>query len=85
MKAQTPVLQAKHREKLGSRYSQRVRKAGGLPAVVYGHGQDPVSISVDSRTALSHFHAGDKVFKRKVKPKSAPGYAAPIKPAAPKL
>ena len=53
MKAQTPVLQAKHREKLGSRYSQRVRKAGGLPAVVYGHGQDPVSISVDSRLAKS--------------------------------
>ncbi len=29
--------------------------------------------------------AGDKVYKRKVKPKAAPSFAEPIKPAAPKL
>jgi sugar lactone lactonase YvrE/enterochelin esterase-like enzyme len=29
--------------------------------------------------------AGDKVYKRKVKPKAAPSFAAPIKPAAPHL
>ena len=63
MKAQTPVLQAKHREKLGSRYSQRVRNAGGLPAVVYGHGEAPVAISLEAHDALAHFHAGEKVFK----------------------
>jgi large subunit ribosomal protein L25 len=62
MKAQTPVLQAKPRERLGSRYSERVRKAGGLPAVVYGHGEAPVSISIDAREALTHFHAGEKVY-----------------------
>jgi sugar lactone lactonase YvrE/enterochelin esterase-like enzyme len=29
--------------------------------------------------------AGDKVFKRKIKPKAAPSFAAPVKPSAPKL
>ncbi len=33
-----PVLNATIRERTGTRYCTRVRKAGGLPAVVYGHG-----------------------------------------------
>ncbi|MBS0196755.1 MAG: 50S ribosomal protein L25 [Planctomycetes bacterium] len=63
MHEQAPILQAKNRERTGSRYCKRIRAAGGLPAVVYGHGRDPVSITVDSREALSHFHAGEKVFR----------------------
>lgn len=33
----------------GSRPSRRLRAAGRIPAVVYGHGMEPVSISVDKR------------------------------------
>ena len=29
--------------------------------------------------------AGDRVYKRKVKPKGAPSFAAPVKPAPPRL
>ena len=33
----------------GSRSSKRLRREGKIPAVVYGHGADPVSIAVDAR------------------------------------
>ncbi len=33
----------------GSRASRRLRREGRIPAVVYGHGIDPISISVDAR------------------------------------
>lgn len=36
------------REK-GSRASRRLRHEGRIPAVVYGHGIDPISISLDAR------------------------------------
>jgi len=39
----------------GSRESGRLRAAGRIPAIVYGHGIDPISVSVDAkdlRTAL---------------------------------
>jgi large subunit ribosomal protein L25 len=50
------------REKLGSRYAQRERAAGRLPAVVYGHGQTPKAVSLEARQALRFFHSGEKVF-----------------------
>ena len=50
MSHETPVLEAETRTKLGSRYSHRLRQAGRLPAVVYGHKQGPVHVSVDART-----------------------------------
>ena len=44
------------RTELGSARSGRLRAAGSIPGVVYGHGSDPVAIAVDGRelrTALS--------------------------------
>lgn len=41
---------------LGSRPSNRLRAEGSVPAVVYGHGSDPISVSVnwrDLRAALT--------------------------------
>jgi large subunit ribosomal protein L25 len=37
----------------GSRESGRLRAAGRIPAVVYGHGIDPISVSVDARDLRS--------------------------------
>ena len=51
-----PNVPAEPREKLGSRYAQRLRKEGRLPAVIYGHGQDPVSVTVDSKQFRELFH-----------------------------
>lgn len=58
----THSLKTHPRPRLGSRYSARERAAGRLPAVVYGHGRDPVSISLDAKEALKHIRAGEKVF-----------------------
>ena len=63
MHEKSPILTATIRPKIGSRYAQRTRKQGGLPAVMYGHGQDPVSLTLDAREALRYIHKGEKVFQ----------------------
>ena len=50
MSNETPVLEAETRTKLGSRYAIRLRDAGRLPAVVYGHKQGAVHVSIDARS-----------------------------------
>ncbi|MGA2209506.1 MAG: 50S ribosomal protein L25 [Acidimicrobiales bacterium] len=52
----------------GSRESGRLRAAGRIPAIVYGHGIDPISVSVDAkdlRTALGG-EAGSRALLRLV-------------------
>lgn len=62
MSDETPVLQAKKRDRTGSRYSRRIREQGGLPAVVYGHKQGPVSITLDAKQTLTLIHDHERVF-----------------------
>ena len=50
------ALVAALREESGTRPSRRLRTTGRIPAVLYGHGGDPISISIDGkelRTALT--------------------------------
>jgi large subunit ribosomal protein L25 len=42
-------LTAETGREAGTRSSKRLRRDGKIPAVVYGHGADPVAISVDAR------------------------------------
>jgi len=56
------LLQASPRTRLGSRYAKRERTAGRLPAVVYGHGQNPVAVSLEAVQTLRYIQAGEKVF-----------------------
>lgn len=63
MHEKAPVLKATNRERIGTRYCDRIRKSGGLPAVVYGHGRDPLAITLDSRDAVMYFKKGEKVFR----------------------
>ncbi|MCC7387676.1 MAG: 50S ribosomal protein L25 [Phycisphaerales bacterium] len=70
MHENSPVLTATRRERVGSRYSQRIRQAGGLPAVVYGHGEAPVAIAVDAKEAITCLSRGDKVFQIQFKGES---------------
>lgn len=51
------TLNVKARTKLGSRHSQRLRAEGNLPAILYGHGEEPKSLSVkldELRGVLRH-------------------------------
>ena len=63
MHENAPILEAKSRERVGSRYARRVRKAGGLPAVVYGHKKDPLSVALDHKHAVHLIEGGDRVFR----------------------
>lgn len=56
------TLKARKRERIGSRYAARERAAGRLPAVIYGHGVDPLHVSLDAKEALRYFHDGERVF-----------------------
>lgn len=51
-----PRIETQPRERLGSRYAARIRQAGRLPAVVYGHNQDPLHLSVDARHFVEVLH-----------------------------
>ena len=66
MTHETPTLVASKRERLGSRYAQRLRKSGQLPAVIYGHGADPISVSVEEKATLAHLHHGQHVFNLEI-------------------
>ena len=53
------LIKAEKREKLGTRTSRVARANGKMPAVVYGHKQEPVSVAVDAHEllmALQHHH-----------------------------
>jgi len=52
------TLQATPGRTTGSSESRRLRASGRIPAVVYGHGLDPESVSVDGRE-LRHALSGD--------------------------
>lgn len=57
----TLTLEAKTREHTGSKASARVRKEGRVPAIVYGHGQDPVAISLDAHDFSQGLHHGHRL------------------------
>ncbi len=49
-------LAATKRETTGKGSARRARASGRLPATVYGHGSDPVSIEVDRREFVTALH-----------------------------
>ncbi len=54
---QSTGLAVEHREAEGSRAARRLRRAGNVPGIVYGGGEDPVTFQVDARLlrqALAH-------------------------------
>lgn len=55
-------LKAEKRELAGSKSAEKIRKAGRLPATVYGHKQAPESISVDAHDFALQLHRGVKLF-----------------------
>ena len=63
MSAQTPTLQATIRDRKGTRYARRLRAEGRLPAVIYGQGNDPKSITLDHIETVRHLQSGSHVFE----------------------
>ncbi len=61
MKHETPKLAAIPREKIGSTFARRLRRQGRLPAVIYGHKQDPLAVSIDEKEMLTYLRKGAHV------------------------
>lgn len=62
----TLLLEAQVREHTGSKAAARLRKEGRVPAVVYGHKQDPVAISLDAHDFGQGLHHGHRLMDVKV-------------------
>ncbi len=59
--AKTLVLKAEIRERTGSKDAVRLRRAGRIPAIVYGHKKEPVAISVNAHTFVEGLHQGHRL------------------------
>lgn len=60
--AQSATISAKARSELGSRANKRLRDAGLLPGVVYGHGEQVVPITLPKKEVSNHLEHGTHVF-----------------------
>lgn len=63
---EAPTLEASPRQRTGSRYAQRLRASGQLPAILYGHGETPEPLTMPAKTTLEHIHKGEKFFRLKM-------------------
>jgi large subunit ribosomal protein L25 len=63
MHEKSPILEATTRERLGTRYTKRLRSQGLLPAIVYGHKVEPTPIALEEKSAVGYIEAGEKVFR----------------------
>jgi large subunit ribosomal protein L25 len=57
------LLKVKRREKLGGGNNRRLRQQGQVPAVLYGHGEANVSLSINSNEVLGVIRHGGKLVK----------------------
>ncbi len=65
---ETSVMEARLREQKGSKTAARVRKEGRVPAVVYGHKEEPVCISLDTHEFVEAVHHGQRLLDVKIGP-----------------
>ncbi len=55
---ETLLLKAEVREHTGSKAVRKVRRQGRIPAIVYGHKQESMAISLDQHDFLERLHHG---------------------------
>src|SRR2546423_1329825 len=62
MATQAPQVSAKMRTELGSRANKRLRSAGHLPGVIYGHKEAIVPVTLPKKEVVNHLNKGAHVF-----------------------
>ena len=62
MAINTIKVKAQNRTELGSRAMKRIRDKGMIPAVIYGHKQAVLPITLDKREVSSHINKGAHLF-----------------------
>ena len=58
---ETLLLKAEIREQTGSKHAKKVREQMRIPAIVYGHKQEPIAISLDAHNLVEGLHHGHRV------------------------
>jgi large subunit ribosomal protein L25 len=59
--AKTLLLKAEIREQTGTKAVQKVRVQGKIPAIVYGHKEQPIAISLDQHNFVEGLHHGNRL------------------------
>jgi len=59
----TVALKAAIRQQAGTKAAAQLRREGQLPAIVYGHQKEPVSISVGAHDFVEALHHGHRIFE----------------------
>jgi large subunit ribosomal protein L25 len=62
----TLSLKAEIREHTGSRAAAEVRRQGRIPAIIYGHKQEPIAISLDAHDFVEGLHHGHRLIDVKI-------------------
>src|SRR5256885_3897934 len=62
MATQAPTISAKTRSEVGSRANKRLRNAGLLPGVIYGHKEAVVPVTLPRKEIENHLNHGAHVF-----------------------
>ena len=57
----TLLLKAEIREHTGSKTVRKVREQGRIPAIVYGHKEEPAAISLDAHNLIEGLHHGHRL------------------------
>jgi large subunit ribosomal protein L25 len=62
-KMATVTLKVEKREQLGKGPAKKLRAQGGIPAVIYGHGEESVPLTLDSKElhTILHAHVGENI------------------------
>jgi large subunit ribosomal protein L25 len=62
MAKQTAQISAQARGELGTRASKRIREAGGLPGVIYGHKESVIPVTLPKKEVVTHLGHGAHLF-----------------------
>ena len=55
------ILKAEIREQTGTKAVKKLRQQGRIPAIVYGHKENPVAISLDAHNFIEGLHHGHRL------------------------
>jgi large subunit ribosomal protein L25 len=56
------TLKAEPRKQTGSKHAVQIRGQGKIPAIVYGHREEPVAVSLDAHDFSVQLHHGHRLF-----------------------
>ena len=62
MATQAPQVTIQKRDQLGSRANKRLRDAGQLPGVIYGHKEAVIPVTLPKKEVVNHLNRGAHVF-----------------------